>query len=109
MKFRGKKSVHDAKNTLLQYFIILLICDAGKTEQMRISIEIVIGITCIYAILVQLLRIIWLYFPSFIRNSRLYKMKDPVKMEMLLYFLVAIAVMSYFIFITTEKMILTGE
>lgn len=83
-----------------------MICSTRiKTESMRTAIELLIGITCIYAIFVQLLRIIWLYFPSFIRNSRLYKMKEPIKTEMLLYFVLAVAVMSYFIFITSGKMI----
>ncbi|HAO46772.1 MAG TPA: hypothetical protein PLZ45_08645 [Ferruginibacter sp.] len=75
---------------------------------MKMVIEILIGITCIYAILVQLLRIIWLYFPSFIHRTRVYKVKEPVKMEMLLYFVLAIVVMSYFIFITVTKTVQTG-
>ena len=72
---------------------------------MRIVIEVLIGIACIYAILVQLLRIIWLYFPFFIRRTGLYKMKEPVKTEMLLYFILAIVAMTYFIFVTTERII----
>lgn len=72
---------------------------------MRILVEVLIGITCVYAIFIQLLRIIWLYFPFFIKGTGLYKMKEPVKTEMLLYFVLAIVAMTYFIFVTTERMI----
>ncbi|MFN8308165.1 MAG: hypothetical protein U0T79_15445 [Ferruginibacter sp.] len=72
---------------------------------MRTLIEILIGITCLYAIFIQLLRIIWLYFPTFIRGTYLYKVKEPIKTEMLLYFVLAIMAMSYFIFITVDKML----
>ena len=76
---------------------------------MRTLIGTLIGITCLYAIFIQLLRIIWLYFPAFIRGTYLYKLREPIKTEMLLYFVLAIVAMSYFIFVTVEKMLQPAE
>lgn len=72
---------------------------------MKTIIEALICISCVYAIFIQLLRIIWLYFPSFKQRSSVYKAKVPGKTEMLLYFILAIVVMLYFIFIKVQKMI----
>ncbi|HNU87154.1 MAG TPA: hypothetical protein PKJ94_02645 [Ferruginibacter sp.] len=70
---------------------------------MKTVLEILLCISCIYAIFIQLLRIVWLYFPSFKQRSSVYKIKVPGKTEMLLYFILAIVAMAYFIFITSEK------
>lgn len=70
---------------------------------MKTILEILLCISCLYAIFIQLLRIVWLYFPSFKQRSSVYKIKVPGKTEMLLYFILAIVAMAYFIFITVEK------
>lgn len=75
---------------------------------MKSFIEILLCISCIYAIFMQLLRIIWLYFPSFMQRSSLYKIKVPGKTEMLLYFILAIVTMAYFIFIKMQKILQPG-
>jgi hypothetical protein len=68
-------------------------------------IELLICLSCLYAICIQFLRIVWLYFPSFKHRSSIYKIKVPGKTEMLLYFILAIVAMAYFIFIISEKYI----
>ena len=84
----------------LQYALV-----AAKIFNMKTVLEILLCISCLYAIFIQLLRIVWLYFPSFKQRSSVYKIKVPGKMEMLLYFILAIVAMAYFIFITSEKYI----
>lgn len=81
---------------------------SNKTYKMKIIIEILLSITCVYAIFIQLLRIIWLYFPSFIRGRSMYKIKDPGRTEMLLYFILAIVAMAYFIFIKMQNILQPG-
>lgn len=66
-------------------------------------IELLICLSCMYAIFIQLLRIVWLYFPSFKQRTSMYKIKVPGKTEMLLYFILAIVAMAYFIFVKMEK------
>ena len=46
---------------------------------------------------------------AFIRGTYLYKLREPIKTEMLLYFVLAIVAMSYFIFVTVEKMLQPAE
>jgi hypothetical protein len=79
--------------------------DFDKTYSMKTIIEILLSLACVYAIFMQLLRIIWLYFPSFMHRSSLYRIKAPGKTEMLLYFILAIVVMAYFIFIKMQKIL----
>ena len=82
--------------------------DIDKPYSMQTIIEILLSLACLYAIFMQLLRIIWLYFPSFMQHSSLYKIKVPGKTEMLLYFILAIVVMAYFIFIKMQKVLQPG-
>lgn len=70
---------------------------------MKNIFEILGALACIYGIFVIILRIIWLYFPSFLKANRIYKLKDPAKAEMLCYFLAALLCLSYFIVRTAEK------
>lgn len=70
---------------------------------MKNLFEILIAIGCALAIFKLVLRIIWLYFPLFLKDRPLYKTKEPTKVEMLLYFLAAILCMSYYIVQTVEK------
>ncbi len=65
-------------------------------------IELLVASACAYAIFIQLLRIIWLYFPTFIKNTIIYRARQPRKLEMLLYFLLAITALVYNIVITIE-------
>ena len=83
--------------------------DADKTYTMKTIIELLICLSCVYAICIQLLRIIWLYFPSLGQRTSMYKIKVPGKTEMLLYFVLAIVVMAYFIFIKVEKYLHPGQ
>ncbi len=70
---------------------------------MKNIFEILISVGCAVGILKTLLRIIWLYFSSFLKNSRLYKIKEPDKVEKLLYFLAPMLCMAYYIVQTIEK------
>jgi len=70
---------------------------------MKYIIEILVAVACVYGIFIQLLRILWLYFPSFLKKSFIFKSKEPAKSEMLLYFLAAITLMAYFIFVSLKK------
>lgn len=66
-------------------------------------INLLLCIGCGCEVIIQLLRITWLYFPSFMQGSFLYKRKGLKKTEMLIYYSLAIAAMVYFIFVTIEK------
>lgn len=66
-------------------------------------IRLIICIACASEILVQLLRIIWLYFPSFMQHSFIYKRKNPKKPEMVLYCISLIVAMAYYITMTLTK------
>ncbi len=66
-------------------------------------IRVLVSVACLYGIIIQLLRIIWLYYPSFLKNTRLYKSKQPSKVEMLLSFLALILCMAWYIFGTIER------
>ena len=70
---------------------------------MKNIFEILIAVGCAVGILKTLLRIIWLYFPSFLKNGRLYKIKEPDRVEKLLYFLESMLCMAYYIVQTIEK------
>ncbi len=72
---------------------------------MKTLLEILIAIGCALGIFRLILRIIWLYFPLFLKDSSLYKTKEPAKGEMLLYFLAAIICLSYYIVKTVEKLL----
>lgn len=65
--------------------------------KLTMILDIIVSLICIFGIIKQLLRIIWLYFPSFMEGSFLHKRRQESKMEMLLYYLLAIVAMSYFI------------
>lgn len=73
-----------------------------KIHSMNI-IRLLICLSCLYAIFIQVLRIIWLYFPSFIRRTSLYKMRESRKTEMLLYYILAIVAMLYYTIVTAEE------
>lgn len=66
--------------------------------------EIFIAIACAWGVLLLIFRSIWLFFPSFLKGSRLYKLKDPAKGEILLYYLAAMLCMTYFIVKFVEKL-----
>ncbi len=83
--------------------------NADKIYTMKMIIELLICLSCVYAIFIQLLRIIWLYFPSFRQRTSVYKIRVPGKTEMLLYFVLAIVVMAYFIFVMAEKYLQPGH
>jgi len=99
------------KSPLCSKTILLDLCMIGyflnnhgidKPYSMKMIIEILLVLACVYAIFMQLLRIVWLYFPSFMQRSSLYKIKVPGKTEMLLYFILAVVVMAYFILIKLQ-------
>jgi len=75
-----------------------------KFKKMKNIVQILAALACVYGILVLLLRITWLYIPSFLKGNRIYKLKEPAKGEMLFYFLASILCMSYFIVRTIEKL-----
>jgi hypothetical protein len=66
-------------------------------------LKISLCIACVCEIIIQLLRITWLYFPSFMQGTFLYKWKGLKKTEMLIYYCLAIAAMAYYVFITVKK------
>lgn len=70
---------------------------------MKIIIELLVALACVYAVFVQLLRIIWLQFPDFLKQTKLYYAKEPKKLEMLLYYLLALTALLYNIFLTIER------
>ena len=70
---------------------------------MKIVIELFVALVCAYAVVLQLLRIIWLQFPGLLKNTRLYRIKEPRKIEMLFYFLITITALLYNILLTAEK------
>jgi hypothetical protein len=72
---------------------------------MKTIIELLVAGACAYGLFIQLLRIIWLQFPEFLKHTGLYNAKQPKKLEMFLYFLVAIIAMSYYIVVTIEKIL----
>jgi hypothetical protein len=72
---------------------------------MKNIVELLIAIVCVFGILKQLFRIIWLYFPSFMKGSFLHKGKEPGKTEMLLYYLLAITAMAYYLVVTVERIL----
>ncbi len=66
-------------------------------------IRLLVCVACAYAIFIQLLRIIWLYFPSFLKETLIYKVKEPAKTQMLFYYIMASLIMAYTIFVSLEK------
>jgi hypothetical protein len=70
---------------------------------MKNAIELFSVIGCTLVLLVQLLRIVWLYFPSFMQKTKIYKVKIPKKPEMLIYFIAAIIILLYHIVVTAKK------
>jgi hypothetical protein len=94
-----RKSSHLIKQNLFA----LDNCVSGIKIYTMDIIKLMLCIACAAEIFVQLFRIIWLYFPSFMQRSFLYKRKGLKKTEMLIYYVLAIVAMAYYIFITTEK------
>lgn len=70
---------------------------------MRTILEILLCLICGFAIIGHLFRIIWLYYPSFLKGTFLHRKKQETKTEMLLYYLLAIIAMAYYITRTLEK------
>jgi len=66
-------------------------------------VKLLLCIACTAEIFIQLFRIIWLYFPSFMQGSFLYKRKGLKKTELLIYYVLAIVAMVYYIFVNTEN------
>jgi hypothetical protein len=72
---------------------------------MKNIVEILVALACVYGVFVLIFRIIWLYFPYFLQGKRIYKLKEPVKIEMLFYFLAGMLCMCYVIVNTIEKLL----
>ena len=70
---------------------------------MKIIIESFVALACVFAVFIQVLRIIWLNFPGFLKQTKLYHAKEPKKLEMLLYYLLALTALLYNIFLTIER------
>lgn len=70
---------------------------------LKTILEILLCAVFAFGIFKQILRIIWLYFPSFMQGSFLLKNKDYSKTELLLYYILAIIAMGYYIKNTLEK------
>jgi hypothetical protein len=67
--------------------------------------RILIIIFCSYALIIQIMRIIWQYFPGFIKDSFIYKHKQPSKFELMLYFLAMFAILAYTFYSTLHKIL----
>jgi hypothetical protein len=66
--------------------------------------RILIIIACFYAVTIQVMRIIWLYRPEFIKGSSLYKHKEPSKYDQTLYFIGMLVILAYTIYSMAIKM-----
>lgn len=75
----------------------------GKTMVKKNAMQLLFCIACACEIFIQSFRIIWLYFPSFLKKTVVYKLKEPKKTEMLLYFALFIFAMGYYIVVTADK------
>ncbi len=72
---------------------------------MKTILEILLSAVCAFGIIKQILRIIWLYFPNFLYGSFLFKNKDSSKIELLMYYILAIVAMAYYIVYVLDKII----
>jgi hypothetical protein len=68
-------------------------------------INLLLCIACAGEIFIQSLRIVWLYYTSFMKKSFIYNLKEPNKTEALLYYILFIIAMGYYIFISIEKVL----
>ncbi len=69
------------------------------------TINILIMIGCFYALAIQVMRIIWLYKPEFIKGSFMYKHKEPSKYDLILYFIGMLVILTYTIYSLAIKML----
>ena len=68
-----------------------------------ISTLIIIG--CFYAFAIQVMRIIWLYRPEFIKGSFMYKHKEPSKYDQILYFIAMLVILAFTIYSLAIKIL----
>lgn len=67
------------------------------------NVLIIIG--CFYALTIQVMRIIWLYRPEFIKGSFMYKHKEPSKYDQILYFIGMLVILTYTIYSLAIKIL----
>ena len=58
--------------------------------------RILIIIGCAYAFVLQIFRILWLYFPDLLKGNNIYKRKSLSKFELLLYFIAMLLILLYY-------------
>ncbi len=64
---------------------------------MKIS-SLIIVISCTYGILSFLLRLIWLFFPNLLKDTKIYRIKEPGNFEKGLCYVAIIGCMLYAIY-----------
>ncbi len=68
-------------------------------------IRILITIGCFYALIIQVMRLIWLYYPDFIKGSSIYKHKEPSRFDLIIYFIAMLIILGYTIYLTVIKIL----
>ena len=70
-----------------------------------LTFRILIIVGCFYALAIQVMRIIWLYRPEFIKGSFMYKHKEPSKYDQVLYCLGMLVILAYTMYSLVVKIL----
>lgn len=66
--------------------------------------RIILIIACSTTIILQVFRILWLFWPTLLQGTKYYSRKEPTKVEKLLYYVAMISILAYAIVISFEQL-----